>query len=324
MVKPLVLAAVMAAVLAYGGWLQVLPAPGHVGAASEAWCSGGSCTSLYSPVYIGPACIDVNAWGMGGLEWAASGGARMAVEGGGVLRAVSRWRLDAVPSHRILAYHAVIYGAKPWGNPVCQDETFLALPAKMSSLPRIVVAFNYTVLRATPGINVAIDAWLFKDGDRGRPPQPGDVEVMVEVRADFREDYAKIGAVTAPVLVNGRVRYVAFDVILYELDWTLIKFKAQVELSGIVAVDFTYLDDPANEVMKSRGWSRGGTTADAIDSLYLMSLELGTEIYTGAAAPVDVDVEWHMYRYHIHTEPRSVPTRQALRNAYNAMRQAAK
>ncbi len=61
MVKPLVLAAVMAAVLAYGGWLQVLPAPGYVGAASETSCSGGSCTSLYSPVYIGPACIDVNA-----------------------------------------------------------------------------------------------------------------------------------------------------------------------------------------------------------------------------------------------------------------------
>jgi len=322
-VRSLILAAAVAAALAYGGWLQVLPAPAHVGAASEAWCSGGSCGGLYSPFYIGPACINVEVWGIrGGLEWAASGGARMAVEGGGVLHTASRWRLAAMPSRGILAYHEVIYGAKPWGNPVCQDESFLALPAKVGSLPRIVLAFNYTVLKAAPGINVAIDAWLFKDGNRYRAPQAGDVEVMVEVRADFREDYAKIGEVAAPVLVNGRVRHAAFDVILYELDWTLIKFKAQEELSGAVAVDFTYFVDRAKEVLRSRGWSRGGTTADVIDGLYLMSLELGTEIYTGAAAPADVDVEWYMYRYHIHTEPRSVPTKQALRNAYSAMTQS--
>jgi len=79
----------------------------------------------------------------------------------------------------------------------------------------------------------------------------------------------------------------------------------------------------AKEVLRSRGWSRGGTAADAVDRLYLMSLELGTEIYAGAAASADVDVEWYMYRYHIHTEPRSVPTKQALRNAYSAMMQAA-
>lgn len=114
-----------------------------------------------------------------------------------------------------------------------------------------------------------------------------------------------------------------FDVILYELDWTFIKFKTQEELSGVAAVDFTYFVDRAKEVLRSRGWPRGGTTADAIDDLYLMSLELGTEIYTCTAAPVDVDVEWHIYRYHIHTEPRSTSTRQALRNAYRAMMQAA-
>jgi len=323
MVRSLVLVVVVAAALAYGGWLQVLPAPGHVGAVSEASCSGGSCKGLYNPVFIGPACINVEVWGIrGGLEWAASGSARMAVESGGVLHTVSRWRLAAVPSHHILAYHEVIYGAKPWGVPVCQDESFLALPAKMSSLPRIVVAFNYTVLRARPGITMSVDSWLFKDDDHYRAPHAGDVEVLVEVRADFREDYAKIGTVTAPVLVNGRVRYVTFDVILYELDWTFIKFKTQEELSGVVAVDFTYFVDRAKEVLRSRGWSRGGTTADAVDGLYLMSLELGTEIYTGTTAPVDVDVEWHMYRYHIHTEPRSVSTEQALRNAYNAMTQA--
>ena len=324
MIRSLVLVAVVAVALAYGGWLQVLPAPGHVGAASEASCSGGSCRGLYNPVYIGPACINVEVWGIrGGLEWAASGGARMAVESGGVLHAVSRWRLAAVPSRHILAYHEVIYGAKPWGVPVCQDESFLALPAKVGSLPRVVVAFNYTVLRARPGVTMSVDSWLFKDDNHYRGPQAGDVEVLVEVRADFREDYAKIGTVTAPVLVNGRIRYVTFDVILYELDWTFIKFKTQEELSGVVAVDFTYFVDRAEEVLRSRGWSRGGTTADAIDGLYLMSLELGTEIYTGTTAPVDVDVEWYMYRYHIHTEPRSVPTEQALRSAYDSMMQAA-
>jgi hypothetical protein len=323
MVRSLVLVVVVAVALAYGGWLQVLPAPGHVGAVSEASCSGGSCKGLYNPVYLGPACINVEVWGIrGGLEWAASGGARMAVESGGVLHTVSRWRLAAVPSHHILAYHEVIYGAKPWGVPVCQDESFLALPAKISSLPRIVVAFNYTVLKARPGITMSVDSWLFKDDNHHRGPQAGDVEVLVEVRADFREDYAKIGTVTAPVLVNGRVRYVTFDVILYELDWTFIKFKTQEELSGVVAVDFTYFVDRAKEILRSRGWSRGGTTAVAIDGLNLMSLELGTEIYTGTTAPVDVDVEWYMYRYHIHTEPRSVSTEQALRNAHNAMMQA--
>jgi hypothetical protein len=128
----------------------------------------------------------------------------MAVESGGVLRAVSRRSLAAVPSH-VLACHKVIYGVKPWGNPVCQDESFLALLAKVGSLLRVVVAFNYAVLRARPGITMAVDAWLFKDGGRHRAPQAGDVEVLVEVKADFREDCAKTGATAAPVLVNGRV-----------------------------------------------------------------------------------------------------------------------
>jgi len=91
------------------------------------------------------------------------------------------------------------------------------------------------------------------------------------------------------------------------------------ELSGAAAVDFAHFADRAKEVLRSRGWSRGGTAAEAIDGLYLMSLELGTEIYTSAAAPVDV--EWYMHCYHIHTEPWSVPTKQVLRNAYNAMTQ---
>jgi hypothetical protein len=82
-----------------------------------------------------------------------------------------------------------------------------------------------------------------------------------------------------------------------------------VKLSGVVAVDFTYFVDRAKEVLRSRGWSRGGTTADAIGGLYLMSLELGSETYAGITAPVDIDVEWYMYRYHIHTGP---PQRRVL------------
>jgi len=38
MVRSLVLVVVVAVALAYGGWLQVLPAPAHVGAVSEASC----------------------------------------------------------------------------------------------------------------------------------------------------------------------------------------------------------------------------------------------------------------------------------------------
>jgi hypothetical protein len=42
-----------------------------------------------------------------------------------------------------------------------------------------------------------------------------------------------------------------------------------------------------------------------------MSLKLGTEIYTGTEAPVDIDVKRYMYSYHIAKAPRWLPAVQA-------------
>jgi len=62
-----------------------------------------------------------------------------------------------------------------------------------------------------PSVTVELDTWLFKDNNT-KGLQSGDVEVLVEARADFKR------AITAPVLSNRRLMYVSFDVILYELD----------------------------------------------------------------------------------------------------------
>jgi len=296
--------------------LRILPAPNYVGIQSRGYCSGGSC-QLYDMKRIGDAAIDVVLWGLGGLQSAASGQATMTIETGGILHTVSQWTLNQVPSSYTMAYHEIIYGSKPWNTPVVKNAAFLDTPIQVSQAPRILIATNYSIIRAQYGANMAFEAWLFTNADNSRAPRAGDLEIMVELRSGVNEDSAKRGSISnVPLIVNGQLVYRNFDIIMYDSDWTFIKFKPQQGVDrGYVIFDYVYFIEAAKNFLRSIGWSKGGSTADTVDNMYIMSLELGTEVFTGTSTPANINVEWYMYDYVIVTAPKSMSTEQALQQA---------
>jgi len=258
--------------------------------------------------------MDVNLWGLSGLESTSSGEATMSIVAGGTLYTKSMWALNKVPSSYTMAYHEIIYGSKPWNTPVRENPQFLSTPIRIRDAPRILIATNYSIIRAQPAINMAFEAWLFTDPNNVRAPRAGDLELMAELHSDISEDYAKKGALkSVPLVVNGQLVYRDFDIIVYEVSQTFIKFKPRQNIDkGYVIFDYTYFINATKQFLKSIGWSRGGTTPDMIDDLYIMSLELGTEVFTGTTTPAKIDVEWYMYNYSIVLAPKTVPAEQAL------------
>jgi hypothetical protein len=296
--------------------LRILPATNYVGTQSRGYCSGGSC-QLYDMKRIGDAAIDVVLWGLEGLQSAASGQATMTIETGGILHTVSQWTLNRVPSYYTMAYHEIIYGSKPWNTPVVENTAFLDTPIRVSQAPRILIATNYSIIRAQYGANMAFEAWLFTNADNSRAPRAGDLEIMVELRSGVNEDSAKRGSISnVPLIVNGQLVYRNFDIIMYDSDWTFIKFKPQQGVDrGYVIFDYVYFIEAAKNFLRSIGWSKGGSTADTVDNMYIMSLELGTEVFTGTSTPANINVEWYMYDYVIVTAPKSMSTEQVLQQA---------
>lgn len=99
----------------------------YEGRSSTVFCDGVQCCSsvwgcpnLWGVVRIGNSTIDPNVWGWqdryqtnpGAI---GTGNATMRVENGRVV-VDSVWTINSTPLYNVMAYHEVIYGAKPWGN----------------------------------------------------------------------------------------------------------------------------------------------------------------------------------------------------------------
>lgn len=133
------------------------------GVSSSVVCDGGQCCSsiwgcpnLWGTVTIGNASIDPNVWGWQDLYQTnpaaiGSGNTTMWISNG-ILYIDSKWTIKSRPLYNVMAYHEVIYGAKPWGNQPVNAPGFM-LPMSVSSIPRILVGIGYTQYSGTPGNN---------------------------------------------------------------------------------------------------------------------------------------------------------------------------
>jgi hypothetical protein len=73
---------------------------------------------------------------------------------------------------------ALSLGTRPRENP-----QFLSTLIRIRDAPRILIATNYSIIRAQPAINMAFEAWLFTDPNNVRAPRVGDLELMAELRS---------------------------------------------------------------------------------------------------------------------------------------------
>ena len=324
----LVLAAALLPVLAHASSgdgfhvVNILPTtPGYEGVSTCVSCDGSQCCSsvwgcpnLWGVVVIGNASMDPNVWGWQDRYTSSpgsigNGSSVMKIAGGRVVTR-SVWLIKSRPLYNVMAYHEVIYGAKPWGNQPVNAPGF-TLPEKVSELPRILVGVDYKLYSGRPGNNFAFEAWLFRDPNNGRAPGAGDYEIMVQLYIDGGypagyEDGPK-AVYTVPILVDGRLVNQTFELydVVTDAGWRFLTFKSTTNyVNRSVVFDYTLFIELADSYL-------GGVLGDK----YLMSLEFGTEVYTNRCTsfPCQVNVTWSLDRYYYALAPRELPPLEALK-----------
>jgi len=186
-------------------------------------------------VQIGNATMDPNVWGWEDLYQSnpsaiGTGSTTMTISNR-ILNVVSQWNINQHPKYNTMAYHEVIYGAKPWGNPIINHQ-FLQLPMLVSQLPRILTGLQYSLTSGVPGNNFAFEAWVFTDANNGRAPGSGDYEIMVQLYIDggypAGYDQGPIATYTVPILVNGQLVQQTFELyfVVADAGWNFYTFKS--------------------------------------------------------------------------------------------------
>jgi hypothetical protein len=289
----------------------------YEGRVARVYCDGSQCCSnvwgcpnLWAVVQIGNATMDPNVWGWEHLyrNYASrigTGSTTMSISSGRVV-VNSQWTIKEHPEYNTMAYHEVIYGAKPWGNQIINHQ-FLQLPKRISELPRILVGVYYDLKTGVPGNNFAFEAWIFTDGNNGRAAGPGDYEIMVQLYIEGGYPAGtSVAEYVVPILVDGQLVYQTF--VMYDCrtdaGWRFFTFRSTTNYVGKHVV-FDYY-----EFIKIANSYVGG----ALTKMYLMALEFGTEVYTNRCSsfPCTVNVQWTLNRYYFATTSSSISLVDAL------------
>ncbi|MCE4599732.1 MAG: cellulase family glycosylhydrolase [Desulfurococcales archaeon] len=302
--------------------VDIIPTkPEYEGRSSTVTCDGMQCCSsvwgcpnLWGVVQIGNATMDPNVWGWqdryqtnpGSI---GCGSTTMKVVDGRVA-VDSVWQINSTPLYNVMAYHEVIYGAKPWGNQPVNAPNFI-LPMKVKDLPRVLVGTKYTQYNGTPGNNYAFEAWILTDANNNRAPGSGDYEIMVQlyIEGGFPAGYdsGPVAVFDVPIIVDGVVVNQTFELydVVADPGWRFLTFKSTVDyVNRSVVFDYTYFIELANQYL-------GG---NILDNLYLMSLEFGTEVYTNncQSFPCQVNITWILEEYYYALAPRNVSAWEAI------------
>ncbi|MEB3774294.1 MAG: cellulase family glycosylhydrolase [Desulfurococcales archaeon] len=301
--------------------VEIIPtSSSYEGVSTCVSCDGGQCCSsvwgcpnLWGVVNIGNATMDPNVWGWQDLYQSEPGSigygnTTMHIQDG-IVHVDSVWLINTTPLYNVMAYHEVIYGAKPWGNQPVNAPNFI-LPMRVEDLPRILVGTRYTQYNGTPGNNYAFEAWIFTDSNNNRAPGSGDYEIMVQlyIEGGYPAGYedGPVAVFEVPIIVDGEVVNQTFELydVVADPGWRFLTFKSTTNyVNASIVFDYTYFIELANQYL-------GG----ALNGLYLMSLEFGTEVYTNecGAYPCQVNVTWTLDEYYYALAPRSTSVWDAI------------
>ncbi|MEM4717336.1 MAG: hypothetical protein QXE81_01070 [Desulfurococcaceae archaeon] len=258
---------------------------------------------ISDPKLIEHGVIDGNLWGLGKFVDQYSGYLKVFSDEGGYIKFKSNLDLTRVPlsSWNVIAYPEIYYGLKPWTpgiKPLMRGT--LELPMKLSDLPTLYILVDYVVVESTSPYNVALDMWLLRD-QYSRTPREGDVEVMIWLHRDGYDHYLnppgrKIGSLKTPILIDGKLKEVVFDVWIQERignGWTYVAFVLNHSNSKAeIGLDITSLLNRAIENLRLRG-----------EDLYIFSIEFGFELFYND----QVNFHASIYRFDIKVSSISNP-----------------
>ncbi len=286
------------------GAITIIPSP------FEGLRSVATPSKIFNVVSIGNASIDPCLWGL--QKYISlhnlSGQSVMEIKNH-VLQVKTILDLDGLdlPKWQVIAYNEIIYGIKPWGMPPYHHVPThpFRLPSKVGLLPRIILLTNYTISKFNTGIDFSYDLW-FKRENRTNGVWPGDAELMIWLyRHDVNPAGNKIGEISSKVIINGTIKSVSWEVWLYKrmgTGWLYIALVLKKPVrEGTVGIDLTELIEKIKPLFKKYL----GTN---VENMYLMSIELGTEIFYSK----HIDVEWVLSKYIITAYNKNISSLAAL------------
>ena len=245
---------------------------------------------------IGNASIDPCLWGIREIEdkELVRGQTRMMITNG-VLHVKSRFDMDNINMKpwQVIGYNEIIYGMKPWGMPPFHHiPDQFKLPERIDLILRykhIYLYVNYCIEKANVGIDLSYDIWI-KKTMKTNGIHPGDLEIMIWLyHKSARPAGKKIGSIDTWAYINNSLVRAQWSVYLCPRmsgGWTYIALVLDHPVrKGNVMIDLVEILKYMLQIMNKLGKS--------FESMYLMDIELGTEIFFGR----NIDIEWHISRY---------------------------
>ncbi len=292
------------------GIITIIPSPNRI-------TTTVTTNMLFYGVPTGWVSIDPNLWGLTKHSDKFTGYLRMYVTDDGYLVCESMLDLSSVPLNKwnVIGYPELIYGLKPWGVPPNHPHThpLLKLPRTVESFPTVIAYTNYSINRYNTGINFAYDIWIKREPIVNGVGK-GDIEIMIWLFNDYgiRPAGSKVGDFDMPIFIDNEIRNARWSLWVEPSMnglWTYIAFVLTTPIkNGSIAIDIRQFLEMAKKMLIER--YSGLWSGDAIDKMYVMSIELGTEIFYNHR----IDVQWTLYEYML-----IVPPNKSFRDAISIL-----
>jgi len=214
-----------------------------------------------------------------------------------ILKAETNLDLEKLemPRWKVIGYNEIIYGLKPWGMPPWHKiPSTLKLPMKIKDLPDIILTTQYRIERVNTGLDLAYDIWI-KQENKTDGVHPGDVEIMIWLYHERVHPAGRqIETITLPTRINGTITDAKWQVWIYPhmgTGWLYIAYIIDNPVKkGEVTINLTQILSYTSRIVQQ-------TLGEKLGEMYMMSIELGTEIFYNK----HIHVEWTMTKYTIKT-----------------------
>ncbi len=197
------------------------------------------------------------------------------------------------PSAYVHSYPEIFVGNKPWNSEMVRTNL---LPKSFSTIQdfdyKVTATYNLENLNNIP-LNLAFETWLTKDKFRTNGIRGDEVEIMIWFYSNkLNPAGSKIAEVVLPVVVNGNLEFMTFEVYKGYIGWHYIAFRSKQRFTS-ASLEF-YLNDFLELVPQYLNKN--------LDTLYIESLELGTE--SGSPNTQSVRYRWQISGFNLTITPK--------------------
>ncbi|NPA99148.1 MAG: hypothetical protein GXO43_07195, partial [Crenarchaeota archaeon] len=153
---------------------------------------------------------------------------------------------------------------------------------------------QYRIERVNTGLDLAYDIWI-KQENKTDGVHPGDVEIMIWLYHNHVHPAGRqVATITLPTKINGTITNTKWQVWIYPhmgTGWLYIAYIIDNPIKkGEVTINLTQILTHTSRIVQQ-------TLGEKLGEMYMMSIELGTEIFYNK----QIHVEWTMTKYTIKT-----------------------